>query len=54
MTVWDGKLVHSCRMDEWRLYGSYVTAQPRNKTVGNGHTIEPDAIPVVEGTPSQN
>ncbi len=29
MTVWDGKLVHSCRMDEWRLYGSYVTAQPR-------------------------
>jgi pyruvate-formate lyase-activating enzyme len=29
MTVWDGKLVHSCRMDEWRLYGNYLSAQPR-------------------------
>lgn len=28
MTVWDGKLVHSCRMDEWRLYGGYVDAYP--------------------------
>jgi molybdenum cofactor biosynthesis enzyme MoaA len=27
MTIWNGKLVHSCRMDEWRLYGSYVVAQ---------------------------
>jgi organic radical activating enzyme len=25
MTVWDGKLVHSCRMDEWRLFGSYIS-----------------------------
>ena len=29
MTVWNGRLVHSCRMDEWRLYGNYITAQPR-------------------------
>jgi hypothetical protein len=29
MTVWDGQLVHSCRLDEWRLYGNYVTARPR-------------------------
>ena len=29
MTVWEGKLVHSCRMDEWRLYGNYVVAQRR-------------------------
>jgi MoaA/NifB/PqqE/SkfB family radical SAM enzyme len=36
MTVWDGKLVHSCRMDEWRLYGSYVTPQPRAIEQGNG------------------
>lgn len=28
MTVWDGKLVHSCRMDEWRMYGTYMVAQP--------------------------
>lgn len=27
MTVYDGKLVNSCRMDEWRLYGSYLTTQ---------------------------
>lgn len=40
MTVWDGKLVHSCRLDEWRLYGNYVTAQPRE-------TAEPVAEPVI-------
>jgi pyruvate-formate lyase-activating enzyme len=28
MTVWEGDLVHSCRMDEWRLYGTYMVAQP--------------------------
>jgi hypothetical protein len=28
MTFWDGKLVHSCRLDEWRLYGNYVQAVP--------------------------
>ncbi len=27
MTVWEGKLVYSCRMDEWRKYGNYVIAQ---------------------------
>jgi hypothetical protein len=47
MTVWDGKLVHSCRMDEWRLYGSYLVAQPNPEKVptpsnGNG-TKEPVA-----------
>ncbi|GAB4575974.1 MAG: hypothetical protein Kow0077_30140 [Anaerolineae bacterium] len=31
MTVWDGKLVHSCRMDEWRLYGTYLVAQPNKE-----------------------
>ncbi len=36
MTIWDGKLVHSCRMDEWRLYGNYVTAQPRVTAQDNG------------------
>lgn len=56
MTVWDGKLVHSCRMDEWRLYGSYVVAQRRVKEPADGHeVIAPDAIPVVgDAAPSTN
>ncbi len=56
MTVWDGKLVHSCRMDEWRLYGSYVVAQRRAKEATNGQeVIAPDAIPVVgDAAPSSN
>lgn len=33
MTVWDGRLVHSCRMDEWRLYGNYVTVQPHSAVI---------------------
>lgn len=36
MTVWDGKLVHSCRLDEWRLYGSYISAQPKSTAAENG------------------
>lgn len=24
MTFWEGKLVHSCRLDEWRLFGGYL------------------------------
>jgi pyruvate-formate lyase-activating enzyme len=40
MTVWDGRLVHSCRLDEWRLYGNYVTAQPK------AAVIDIDNIPV--------
>lgn len=47
MTVWDGKLVHSCRMDEWRLYGSYIQPQPHTAPV----TISPDTIPVVQSEP---
>lgn len=55
MTVWDGKIVNSCRLDEWRLYGSFVTAQPRDKAALNGHSvISPDAVPVIETTPSEN
>lgn len=55
MTVWDGKIVNSCRLDEWRLYGSFVTAQPRSKVESNGHSvISPETETVVETTPSQN
>lgn len=47
MTVWDGKLVHSCRMDEWRLYGGYVEAHKNPEFVPKaGQTIEPEEIPV--------
>ncbi|MBZ0287692.1 MAG: hypothetical protein K8I30_08760 [Anaerolineae bacterium] len=46
MTVWDGRLVHSCRMDEWRLYGNYITARPKA-------VISTDAIPVNESKTEQ-
>jgi hypothetical protein len=47
MTVWDGKLVHSCRMDEWRLYGGYVEAHPNPEFVKDSQTvIDADSIPV--------
>jgi hypothetical protein len=26
ITYWEGKLVHSCRLDEWRLFGGYLQA----------------------------
>ena len=34
MTVWDGKLINSCRMDEYRLFGGFlsVTDQTGEKT----------------------
>ena len=36
MTVYDGKLINSCRMDEWRLYGSYLQPQlPDEKALPN-------------------
>jgi pyruvate-formate lyase-activating enzyme len=47
MTVWDGKLVHSCRMEEWRLYGNYVTAHPRMGQHSAGGVIPPGDIPVM-------
>lgn len=31
MTIWNGKLVNSCRMDEYRLYGSMLRFYPSNK-----------------------
>lgn len=39
MTVWNGTLVHSCRMDEWRLYGGYVEATPNRDFVPNAEQI---------------
>jgi hypothetical protein len=48
MTVWNGRLVHSCRLDEWRLYGNYITAQPRRAASNQEQVISADAIPVAE------
>ncbi len=31
MTVWNGKLVNSCRMDEYRLFGGLITVYQREK-----------------------
>lgn len=47
MTVWNGRLVHSCRLDEWRLYGNYVTAQRRQPATNGDHVVavEGDATP---------
>jgi hypothetical protein len=47
MTVWDGKLIHSCRMEEWRLYGNYVTVQPQEPTETPSPIIQPEEIPVI-------
>lgn len=54
MTIWAGRLVHSCRMDEWRLYGNYVVAQRRVDTSSkdNQYVIQPDAIEVGAQSPT--
>ncbi len=45
MTVWDGKLVNSCRMDEYRLFGGMVSVLDKAK-------VAQEAAP--EAAPSQN
>ncbi len=50
MTVWDGKLVHSCRMEEWRLYGNYITPKPNTDQDVDPGLIQPDEIGVIERT----
>jgi len=37
MTVNDGKLVWSCRLEEPRAFGQFVTAVPRHPEASNGH-----------------
>jgi hypothetical protein len=46
MTVWEGDLVHSCRMDEWRLYGTYMVAQPHEADSVPAGSNEQDSISV--------
>ncbi|MCC7448330.1 MAG: radical SAM protein [Anaerolineae bacterium] len=55
MTVYDGKLVHSCRMEEWRLYGNYVTVKPQTQDGQPPQFVNPNEIPVIEKVaPSKN
>jgi hypothetical protein len=42
MMVWDGQLVHSCRLDEWRIYGQYVTPQMAKEKMEAGEEITPE------------
>jgi hypothetical protein len=39
MTVWKGKLVHSCRMDEWRIYGGYITPYQQQEMEEAGEEV---------------
>ena len=32
MTIFDGKLVNSCRMDEYRLFGGFLSVVDKRKT----------------------
>ena len=43
MTVWNGNLIHSCRMDEYRLFGDMLLAVDKAK-------LEPEPMPRAEGS----
>ncbi len=51
MTVYEGKLVHSCRMEEWRLYGNYVSVKPQTSDGAPPQFVNPNDIPVIENAP---
>jgi pyruvate-formate lyase-activating enzyme len=36
MTVYDGKLINSCRMDEYRLFGGLLSVHDRSRAKGTG------------------
>jgi hypothetical protein len=36
MTVYEGKLINSCRMDEYRLFGGFLSVLDRSRAKGNG------------------
>jgi hypothetical protein len=44
MTIWDGQLINSCRMDEYRLFGGFITAVEKGQT-----EAEPEPTPAGEG-----
>jgi len=44
MTVWNGSLVNSCRMDEYRLFGGLLSVADKSET-----EAEPERIPAGKG-----
>jgi hypothetical protein len=42
MTVWDGKLINSCRMDEYRLFGGFLTVVDKTGVKPPETAIAPD------------
>lgn len=52
MTVWEGKLINSCRMDEYRLFGdllsvaekSKIEAEPESVRAGDEESAEPELL----------
>ena len=48
MTYYDGKLINSCRMDEYRLFGGFVSVTERQEMEStNGPTSVPVGEPAV-------
>jgi hypothetical protein len=48
MTYYDGKLINSCRMDEYRLFGGFLSVTEREKQEAVG---EPVSAPVGDMVP---
>jgi hypothetical protein len=49
MCVHDGTLVHSCRWDEWRLYGGYLQTHLASDVDLDEH-LEEELEKALEGT----
>jgi hypothetical protein len=55
MTVYDGKLINSCRMDEYRLFGGFLSVVERSREKATEESVsmpleEPAAMPVEGGS----
>ena len=51
MTVWNGTLINSCRMDEYRLYGGLLRAYERSDVEAEaGATTAPATVSAASGT----
>jgi hypothetical protein len=53
MTVWDGTLINSCRMDEYRLFGGMLSVAERRQTEAGPRPMTPgdELAPQVEPEP---
>jgi hypothetical protein len=45
MTVWDGTLINSCRMDEYRLFGNMLSVTEKDEAVAEAEAVGTDARP---------